>query len=124
MVGTAYVSIALALVAATGLWFGLWPVAAVALAFLIGGRHEPVTLLADTIVFVGLAGRADPIWAALLVVASLATREHDARAILVLLVASIVAVFVYVDWTILTGLLAALRILSIANRLVLVHRLS
>jgi hypothetical protein len=103
---TAYLTLALGAMAAALLWFGLWPLAAVALAFLVGGRREPVTLAADTIVFVGLAGHADPLWVALLVVASLATREHDPRAILILFFASIAATFVYVDWTILTGLLA------------------
>jgi hypothetical protein len=102
----AYLSLALAAIAAVGLWFGLWPLAALALAFLVGGRREPVTLAADTIVFVGLAGHADRLWVALLVVASLATREHDPRATLILLFASVAAIFVYVDWTILTGLLA------------------
>lgn len=103
---SAYLSLALAAVAAVGLWFGLWPLAALALAFLVGGRREPVTLAADAIVFVGLAGHADPLWVALLVIASLATREHDPRAILIVLLASVAAIFVYVDWTILTGLLA------------------
>ena len=103
---SAYLSLALAAIAAVLLWLGLWPLAAVALAFLVGGRREPVTLGADAIVFVGLAGHADPLWVALLVVASLATREHDPRAILILFLASIAAIFVYVDWTILTGLLA------------------
>jgi hypothetical protein len=108
MVGTAYVPVALGLAAAVGLWLGLWPVAAVALAFLVGGRREPVTLAADGIVFVGLAGHADPLWVALLIVASLAAREHDPRAILALLLASVAAMFVSVDWTILTGLLAVI----------------
>ena len=102
----AYLSLGLAALAAVGLWFGIWLVAALALAFLVGGRREPVTLAADAIVFVGLAGHADPLWVALLVVASLATREHDPRAILILLFASVAAILVYVDWTILTGLLA------------------
>ena len=105
---SAYLTIALAIVAAACLWFGLWPLAALSLAFLVGGRREPVTRGADIIVFVGLAGYADPLWVALLVIASLATREHDPRVILVLLFASIAAIFVYVDWTILTGLLAAI----------------
>ena len=103
-----YLSIGLAIVAGLALWLGLWPLAALALAFLVGGRREPVTLAADAIVFIGLAGHADPLWVAVLVVASLATREHDPRAILILLFASIAATFVYVDWTILTGLLAVI----------------
>ncbi len=103
---SAYLTIALAVVAAAGLWFGLWPLAALALAFLVGGRREPVTLAADAVVFVGLAGHADPLWVALLVIASLAAREHDPRTILILFFASIAATFVYIDWTILTGLLA------------------
>ena len=103
---SAYLTIALAIVTAACLWFGLWPLAALALAFLVGGRREPVTRGADTIVFAGLAGYADPLWVALLVIASLATREHDPRVILVLFFASIAATFVYVDWTILVGLLA------------------
>jgi hypothetical protein len=103
---SAYLTVVLGALAGIGLHFGLWPLAAVALAFLVGGRREPITLAADTIVFFGLAGHADPVWVALLVIASLATREHDPRAILILMVASIAAVFVYVDWTILTGLLA------------------
>jgi hypothetical protein len=45
---------------------------------------------------------------ALLLVTSLAVREHDPRAILILFFASIAATFVYVDWTILTGLLAVI----------------
>ena len=105
---TAYLTLALGALAAALLWFGLWPLAALVLAFLVGGRREPVTLAADAIVFVGLAGHADPLWVALLVVASLATREHDPRAILIILFASIAATFVYVDWTILTGLLAVI----------------
>jgi hypothetical protein len=102
----AYLSLGLAAIAGLTLWFGLWPLAALALAFLVGGRREPVTLSADAIVFVGLAGHADPLWVALLLVGSIATREHDPRAILVLFLASIAATFVYVDWTILTGILA------------------
>ena len=103
---SAYLTIALAIVAAACLWFGLWPLAALALAFLVGGRREPVTRGADTILFVGLAGYADPLLVALLVIASLATREHDPRVILVLFFASLAATFVYVEWTILVGLLA------------------
>lgn len=105
---SAYLSLALGALAAAGLWFGLWPLAALALAFLIGGRREAFTLAADTIVFLGLAGQADPLWVALLVVASVAARGHDPRATLILFFASIAAIFVYVDWTILTGLLALL----------------
>jgi len=101
-----YLTVTLAVLAALGLWFGFWPLAALALAFLVGGRREPATLAADGIVFVGLAGHADPLWVTLLLVASLATREHDPRAILILFFASIAATLVYVDWTILTGLLA------------------
>jgi hypothetical protein len=105
---SAYLSLGLAVIAGVALWFGLWPVAALALAFLVGGRREPVTLVADAIVFVGLAGHADPLWVALLLIASVATREHDPRVILILFLASIAATFVYVDWTILTGLLAVI----------------
>jgi hypothetical protein len=105
---TAYLSLAFAAAAGLALWFGLWPLAALALLFLVGGRREPITLAADAIVFIGLAGHADPLWVALLVVASLAARLHDPRAMLVLLLASVAATFVYVDWTILTGLLAIL----------------
>jgi hypothetical protein len=65
--------------------------------------------VADVILFLGLAGQADPLWVALLVVASLAAREHDPRAILILFLASLAAIFVYVDWTILTGLLALIE---------------
>ena len=104
----ATLTVALALVGAVCLWFGLWPLAALALAFLVGGRREPVTVAADAIVFVSLAGHADPLWVALLTAASLATREHDPRAILILFFASIAATFVYIDWTILTGLLAVI----------------
>jgi hypothetical protein len=103
---SAYLSLGLATIAGLALWFGLWPLAALALAFLVGGRREPVTLVADAIVFIGLAGHADALWVALLLVASIATREHDPRAILIVFFASIAATFVYVDWTILTGLLA------------------
>jgi hypothetical protein len=106
MAGSAYLSLALGAIAAAGLWFGIWPLAAAALAFLVGGRREPITLASDAIVFLGLAGQADPLWVAVLVVASLAKREHDPRAILILFFGSLAAVFVYVDWTILTGLLA------------------
>ena len=105
---TAFLTVALAALAAAGLWFGLWPIAALALAFLIGGRREPVTLAADALVFAGLAGHADPLWVVLVVLASIATREHDPRAILILLLASLAAIVVYVDWTILTGLLAVI----------------
>jgi len=86
---TAFLTLALAAIAAATLWFGLWPLAALALAFLIGGRREPITLAADAMVFLALAGHADPLWVALLVIASLAAREHDPRAILILLFASI-----------------------------------
>src|SRR5205814_5469119 len=96
------------------LWFGLWPVAALALAFQVGGRREPVTLAADAIVFIGLGGHADPLWVGLLVVASVAAREHDPRAILIIFFASIAATFVYVDWTILSGLLAIIAVLRAA----------
>jgi len=112
--GTAYLTVALGILAAALLWFGLWPLAAVALAFLVGGRREPATLAADAIVFVGLAGHADPLWVALLVVASLAAREHDPRTILILFFASIAATFVYLDWTILTGLLAVIAMVRAA----------
>ena len=101
-------TVTLGALAAIGLLLGLWPLAALALAFLVGGRREPVTFAADTIVFVGLASHADLLWVALLVVASLAAREHDPRAILILFFASLAAIVVYVDWTILTGLLAVL----------------
>ena len=111
---TAYLSLGLAVIAGLALWLGLWPPAALALAFLVGGRHEPVTLVADAIVFLGLAGHADPLWVALLLIASVATREHDPRAILILFFASIAATFVYVDWTILTGLLAIIATLRAA----------
>jgi len=103
---SAYLTVVFGAVAAIALLLGLWALAALALALVLGGRREPVTLAADVIVFIGLAGHADPLWVVLLVAASLATREHDPRAILILLFASIAAVFVYVDWTILTGLLA------------------
>lgn len=106
---TAYLSLGLAVIAGLALWFGLWPIAALALAFLIGGRREPVTLGADAIVFVSLAGHADPLWVALLVIATLAAREHDPRAMLILFFASIAATFVYLDWTILTGLLGTIE---------------
>jgi hypothetical protein len=119
---SAYLSIGLGAVAAVALWLGIWPLAALALATLVGGRREPATLAADAIVFIGLAGRADPLWVALLVVASLAAREHDPRATLVLFLASVAAIFVYVDWTILTGLLAAIRIASFASQLVRTQR--
>jgi hypothetical protein len=105
---SAYLTIGLGAVAAALLWFGLWPLAALALAFLVGGRREPVTLAADAIVFIGLAGHADALWVALLVVASVATREHDPRTILILFFASLASTFVYLDWTILTGLLSVI----------------
>ena len=121
---SAYLTVALGAVAAIGLWFGLWPLAALALAFLVGGRRENMTLAADAIVFIGLAGQADPLWVALLVVATLLAREHDPRTILILFFASLAAIFVYLDWTILTGLLAALRIASVASRSLLALRVS
>ena len=108
---TAYLSVAIAALAAIALWFGLWALAPIALVFLIGGRREPVTLASDAIVFAGLAGHADPLWVALLIVATIAAREHDPRTILILFLASIAAVFVYVDWTILTGILAVIAML-------------
>lgn len=111
----AVLTIALAATAAIALWFGLWPLAALALAFLVGGRREPVTLVADVILFLGLAGQADPLWVALLLVATMAAREHDPRAILILFFASLAAIFVYVDWTILTGLLAVIATLRAAT---------
>jgi hypothetical protein len=111
---SAYLSLGLAVIAGLALWLGLWPLAALALAFLVGGRREPVTLVADAIVFVGLAGHADPLWVALLMAASIATREHDPRAVLVLFFASIAATLVYVDWTILTGLLAVIAMVRAA----------
>ena len=125
--GSTYLTLALGGLAGALLWFGLWPLAAVALALLIGGRREAVTLAADAIVFVGLAGHADLLWVAVLVVASLAAREHDPRAILILFFASIAATFVYVDLTILTGLLAviaAIRAVFVARRPRLAARVS
>ena len=111
---SAYLSLAFAVIAGLALWSGIWPVAALALAFLVGGRREPLTLAADAIVFLGLAGHADPLWVAVLIVASLATREHDPRAILIVFFASIAATFVYIDWTILTGLLAVITTIRAA----------
>jgi hypothetical protein len=107
---SAALSLGLAAIGALALWFGFWPLAALGLAFLVGGRREPVTLAADVIVFVGLAGHADPLWVALLVIATLTARAHDPRATLILIFASIAATFVYVDWTILTGLLAVIAV--------------
>jgi len=124
---TPYLTVTLAVLAALALWFGLWPLAALALAFLVGGRREAATLAADAIVFFGLTGHADPLWVTLLLVASLATREHDPRAILILFFASIAATFVYVDWTILTGLLALLatvRAVSAVRRSLLTSHVS
>lgn len=111
---SAYLTIALGALAAIALWLGLWPLAAIALAFLVGGRREPATLGADAIVFVGLAGHADPLWVALLVIATLAMREHDPLSILILFFSSIAATVVYVDWTILSGLLAVLAMIRAA----------
>jgi len=122
-----YLTVTLAVLAALALWFGLWPLAALALAFLVGGRREAATLAADAIVFFGLTGHADPLWVTLLLVASLATREHDPRAILILFFASIAATFVYVDWTILTGLLALIatvRAVSAVRRSLLTSHVS
>ena len=58
--------------------------------------------------------------------ASLATREHDPRATLILFFASIAAIFVYVDWTILTGLLAIIAAFraALTARLLLTRRAS
>jgi uncharacterized Tic20 family protein len=89
-------------------------VAALGLAFLVGGHREWPTLAADAVVFTGLAGHADALWVAVLVVATLAARDHDARAILVLLLASLAAIVLTVDWTILTGLLAVLAAIRAA----------
>lgn len=111
---SAYLTLALGALAAIALWFGLWPLAALALAFQIGGRREPVTLAADAIVFAGLAGHADVLWVALLLAASLVAREHDPRVMLVLLLAAVAATFVYLDWTILTGLLAIIATIRAA----------
>ncbi|MDQ2915143.1 MAG: hypothetical protein M3T56_18120 [Chloroflexota bacterium] len=111
---SAYLTLGLAAIAGLALWLGLWPLAALGLAFLVGGRREPITRMADAIVFVGLAGYADPLWVALLVIASLATREHDPRTILILCFAALAAIVVYVDWTILTGLLAMIATIRAA----------
>ncbi|HKC92096.1 MAG TPA: hypothetical protein VKE23_12310 [Candidatus Limnocylindria bacterium] len=70
--------------------------------------------------FVGLGGHADLLWVALLVVASITTREHDPRAILIIFFAAIAATFVYVDWTILAGLLAVIA--TVRAALVVVAR--
>lgn len=121
---SAYLTVAIGALAAGLLWFGLWPLAAVALVFLVGGRRETETLGADAIVVLGLAGHADVLWVGLLLAATLVARVHDRRVTLVLILASIAATFVYVDWTILTGLLAALRILSVANQVVVARRQS
>jgi hypothetical protein len=110
----AVVTIALGAIAAAGLWLGFWPLAALALAFLIGGRREPATIAADAIAFAGLAGQADPLWVAILIVGAIVAREHDPYAILVVFLAAIAATFVYVDWTILTGLLAPIAMLRAA----------
>jgi hypothetical protein len=117
-------TLALGALAATLLWLGLWPLAAVALALLLGGRRDPATLAADAIVVIGLANHADLLWVALLLGATLVAREHDPKVTLVLLLASVAATFVYLDWTILTGLLAVIRIFSVANRLVFWRRSS
>ena len=121
---SAYLTVALAAIAAAGLWFGIWPLAALALAFLVGGRREPITIVADAIVFIGLAGHADALWVALLIVASVATREHDPRATLILFFASLAATFVLVDWTILAGLLAVIATVraAFAGRRLLRHQ--
>jgi hypothetical protein len=120
----AVLTLALGALAGALLWLGLWPLAAVALAFLVGGRREPATLAADAMVVLGLAGHADILWVALLLAATLVARQHDPKVTLVLLLASVAATFVYLDWTILTGLLAVIRILFVANRLVFARRLS
>jgi hypothetical protein len=114
----AVLTVALGALAAVLLWFGVWPLAAVALAFLVGGRREPATLAADAIVVLGLAGHAGVLWVGLLLAATLIGRDHDPKVTLVLVFASIAATFVYLDWTILTGLLAVIRVGSVANRLV------
>jgi hypothetical protein len=118
----AVLTLALGALAATLLWLGLWPLAAVALAFLVGGTREPATLAADAIVVVGLANHADLLWVALLLAATLVAQAHDPKVTLILLLASVGATFVYVDWTILTGLLAVIGILSVANRVVFRRR--
>ncbi|TMC46888.1 MAG: hypothetical protein E6J23_01435 [Chloroflexi bacterium] len=120
----AVLTLALGALAGALLWLGLWPLAAVALAFLVGGKREPATLAADAMVVLGLAGHADALWVALLLAATLVARQHDPKLTLVLLLASVAATFVYLDWTILTGLLAVIRILFVANRLVFARRLS
>jgi hypothetical protein len=113
-----YLTVALGALAAVLLWFGVWPLAAVALAFLVGGRREPATLAADAIVVLGLAGQADVLWVGILLAATLIAREHDPKVTLVLVFASIAATFVHLDWTILTGLLAVIRVVFVASRLV------
>jgi len=70
---SAYLTVVFGVVAAIALLLGLWALAALALALVLGGRREPVTLAADVIVFIGLAGPADPLWVVLLVASGLAT---------------------------------------------------
>ena len=116
MGGAALLTLAIAAATSALLWLGLWPLAAVGLVFQVAGRREWPTIAADVLVFGGLASHADPLWVAVLVVATVASREHDPRAILILIVAAIAATFFSLDWTILTGLLAVLRVLSLARR--------
>src|SRR5207247_9495264 len=52
---SAYLTLALGALAAVALWFGRWPVAALALAFLVAGRREAVALAAGASAVVGIA---------------------------------------------------------------------
>lgn len=114
----ALLTLAIAVVTSALLWFGLWPLAALALVFLVAGRREWYSRAADVVVFAGLASHADPLWVVVLVVGTLASREHDPRAMGILIVASLLATFFSVDWTILTGLLALIAVVRAVRTLV------
>lgn len=121
--GRPSLTLALAVAAALALWQGLWLVAAVALAGLVRlGRTERIAIAADAIVFLGLVGQAEPLWVAVLIAASWVAGEHDRGTILILTLASLAAFFVPLDWTVLTALLAALRVWAAAWHLVRARR--
>jgi hypothetical protein len=111
-------TIALAVAAALALWQAWWPVAALALAAIVLiGREGRVAVAVDAIVFLGLAGQADPLWVAALLAASWIAPRHDPRTLMVVLIASIAAIVLPLDWTVLCALLAILRLVPTARPL-------
>lgn len=103
---SALLVLAIAAITSALLWLGVWPLAALGLVFLVAGRREWAAVVADAVVFAGLAAHADVLWVVVLIAATLASREHHPLAILILIVASLAATFFSLEWTILVGLLA------------------